>query len=225
MNSRAASKLICGWMACGVLLFSGCGKSTNEGGTNANGNSVGSKGSSATAESRNPVDAIMKAFHAQLELKSFRVQIDTTSPGSGTKTRIVEFVAPDRFHMTGEPEMIVVGSAAYVKSANKWTKAPGDAGAFAASFRDPKVLEELNKDAEAKFIGPDVVDGTPAMVYEYTLHNAFGTTMTSKSTSWFRASDGVPLKVQSEGEVNGVKSKTNLKYYDFNADIKIEPPI
>ena len=178
------------------------------------------------AASGTPLEGITKAFQAQLALKSYRIKMETTTPQTGTQIRTAEYVAPDRFHWKGEKdEMIVVGSASYMRMGDKWIKSPIDAAAMVNSVRDPKFLDQLSKGANVTLVGPDVVDGTPALVYQYTLNNAFGANMQSTSKTWVRASDGMPLKVESSGEFNGMKTTTLATYYDFNADIKIEPPM
>jgi hypothetical protein len=87
------------------------------------------------------------------------------------------------------------------------------------------MIDELTKNAQVKFLGPEVLDGTPTLVYEYTLANAFGTNMTSTSKTWIGASDSLPRKSETEAEINKQKSKTVITFYDYNASINIEPPI
>jgi hypothetical protein len=208
-----------------ILLFITAGACSHSVG---NGSST-NKSASATSPSdarANPLDAMMKAFKAQLDLKAYRVRMETSGPGTGSQTRIAEYVAPDRFHMKGDKdEMIVIGPAAYMKAGDRWMKSPVDMSNMIASVRDPKFLDELRKSTDVSFVGPEVLEGTPALVYTYTMTNAFGTNMTTSSKSWVRASDGVPLRVESESTINGEKHRVVVTYYDFNADIKIEPPM
>jgi len=209
-----------------LLMSAGCANRSTAP-ANANAPASAPAGSAASSDpSGDPRQSIMRAFKKQLDLASYRIKIQTTSSGTGPRMTIAEFVAPDRFHWsTDGVEMIVIGPTAYTKSGGTWTKSPANLGNLVSSFRDPKFLEQLSESADVKYLGTDVVDGINAQVYEYSLNNALGMKMTSSSKSWIRATDGLPLKVESVGEVNGMKTKSLLTYYDFNANIRIEPPI
>ena len=201
--------------------------SIHEGNANTTGsaNSAGG-GAAPAATNENAVDFMAKAMRAQFEAKSYRARMESSFAGQNT-SRIVEFVAPDRFHMTGDmDEMIIVGSATYRRAkGGQWQKFPADVGSMVTAFRDPKMIDEMTKNAEVKFLGPEVLDGTPTLVYQYTMTNAFGTNITSTSKTWIGASDSLPRKTETEAEINKQKSKTIITYYDYNAGINIEPPI
>jgi hypothetical protein len=161
-----------------------------------------------------------------MEVRSFRVRMEFSYSGRDN-TRTVEFAAPDRFHMTGDNnEVIIVGPATYMKGRNgAWQKVPMDVNAMIQSFRDPQVIDEVRKSTNAKFIGPDTLDGSPMLVYQYTTSNAFGTNSTSTTKSWISASDGLPRRLEIDGEINSAKARAVNTYYDYNAEIKIEPPM
>lgn len=217
---------------CFLLACASCAApSTNNVNTNTATAASGVGGSAGggavpAATSENAADFMSKAIRAQLDAKSFRARMESDFGGQSS-TRVVEFVAPDRFHMTSDiDEIIIVGPASYRRAkGGQWQKLPADMGSMINAFRDPKIIEELGKGAEVKFLGPDVLDGTPTLVYQYTLKNAFGTSITSTSKTWIGAADSLPRKSESEAEINKQKSKTVMTYYDYNASISIEPPI
>ncbi|MCA1616069.1 MAG: hypothetical protein LC800_18600 [Acidobacteria bacterium] len=64
----------------------------------------------------------------------------------------------------------------------------------------------------------------PTLVYQYTLDNADGLVGKSTTKTWIALSDGLPRKSESEGEFQGVKTKTVSVISDYNTDIKIELP-
>jgi outer membrane lipoprotein-sorting protein len=213
------------WFAIvGALALTATGCSKAEEGKPAGNANAGAAGSSASGAGGSALEAVMKSFRAQMELKSYRMRMETTTPQLGTRVVNAEFVAPDRLRwIADEQEMIVTGSVGYMRQRGVWTKAPIDVATLISSIREPKVIEEISRSADVKLLGNDVVDGTPVQVYQYTLRNApAGSEAVSKS--WVRASDGLPLKVETEGNVQGVRSKTVVTYSDFNADIRIEPP-
>ncbi|HKP12704.1 MAG TPA: hypothetical protein VJZ91_11355, partial [Blastocatellia bacterium] len=70
----------------------------------------------------------------------------------------------------------------------------------------------------------DTLDGKPMTVYQYTLRNVMGMDITSRSKAWISAADSLPHRIESETDLKGKTSKATITYFDYNADIKIEPP-
>ena len=123
-------------------------------------------------------------------------------------------------------EYVIVGGATYFKMPNgAWSKSPIDGGEMIKAFRDPKMLDELAKTADVKFVGADTLDGAPMLVYQYTQNNPMGMKLKSTARTWLSVADGLPRKTETEGEFNGTKSKTLITMSDYNADIKIEAPL
>ena len=97
-----------------------------------------------------------------------------------------------------------------------------------SQFRDPKMLDEISQSTEVKFVGPDVVDGSPALVYQYTTAVGQNKELKATAKTWIGATDGLPRKTETEGDVNmmgkQLHTKTIITYSGFNSDIKIEAP-
>jgi hypothetical protein len=197
-------------------------------------------GSSAAAISENdkPVDAMTRAMRAQLDAKSYRAQVTSSTDDGTTNKILIEYAAPDRYRMTGgkqdgggagqgfKMEYVIVGGATYIKNPNSgWVKSPIDGGEIIKAFRDPKMLDELAKTADVKFVGADTLDGAPMLVYQYTQNNPFGMKMRSTAKTWLSVADGLPRKTETDGEFKGKKMKTLITMSDYNADIKIEAPL
>jgi hypothetical protein len=217
-------KMKCLSLCCLLFCAIACsGPSSGAG----NANVAGVGGKPAVAASDSPLDAITKAIHAQFGVKSYRVRMTTTLSDGNTHSRLVEFVAPDRFHMVSDKdETIIVGSSTYMKRASgPWMKSPVDVGSMISAFRDPKMEEELRQSTEVKLIGPDTLDGMPMLVYQYTMTKAMGMDLKSVTKTWVSVVDSLPRKSETEGEFKGIKSNTTNLYYDYNADIKIESPM
>jgi hypothetical protein len=126
-------------------------------------------------------------------------------------------------------ETLVVGNETWMKMGDTpWQKFPVNMGELITQFRDPKVIDELTKGAEVRFVGPDVVDGAPTMVYQYTLNEPQEKGFKSTAKTWVGVADNLPRKTESEGEMNimgkQVNTKTNVTYSDYGADIKIDRP-
>ena len=237
MNSKLKSRPVA--LCVLALLFNACSSpAPGTGGaapTPATGPGAGSTGAAAAiSASDKPLDVITKALRGQLDAKSYRVHVTATA-GENTSKMVIEYAAPDRYRMVTEPqsgagrgaamEFIIVGGASYIKGPNgQWVRSPVDAGEMIKSFRDPKMLEELAKNSDARLVGPDTLDGAPMLVYQYTVNKVMGMDMKSDTRTWLAVSDGLPRKSESEGVFNGMKTKTLMTITDYNSDIKIEPP-
>ncbi|HEV2802995.1 MAG TPA: hypothetical protein VGW12_21190 [Pyrinomonadaceae bacterium] len=229
---------------CLLLLLLSAACSKNEPGTGGGaatlpgvaGNNASGATKAVISENDKPADVLTRAMRAQLDAKSYRARINTTSP-DGTASMLVEYAAPDSYRMTGESqpggdakavkmEYVIVGGATYLKTPNgQWIRSPVDAGQMIKGFRDPKMLDELAKSTDVKLVGPDTIDGMPMLVYQYTQTNPLGLNLKADSKTWVSVADGLPRKTESEGEMGGKKSKTLITMSDYNADIKIEAPM
>ena len=195
----------------------------------------GGGGARAVSENDNPLDAMTRAMRAQLDAKSYRAHVTATLPDGTSNAMVIEYVAPDRYRMTNDAqiggkgykqEFVIVGGATYIKAPNSsWVKSPVDASGIVKAFRDPKMLDELTKTADVKFVGADTIDGAPMLVYQYTQNNPMGMNLKSTSKTWLSVADGLPRKTESEGEMDGKRTKTLVTISDYNADIKIESPV
>ncbi|MEN3332797.1 MAG: hypothetical protein V7641_2162 [Blastocatellia bacterium] len=211
-------------LSLAVLMATGCNGPDNRNNAVSNSN-AGTASSAAPGDAAATMDALTKSINAQLDAKSFRARLDSTFDGQ-EMARTIEYVAPDRFRMAGErDETVIIGSNAWTRqNGGAWQKLPIDASQMIASVRDPKMIDEIRKSAEVKLIGPDTLDGLPMMVYQYTLRNAMGTDMTSRAKAWISAADSLPRRMETETEIKGTTSKATITYFDYNTDIKIDPP-
>jgi hypothetical protein len=182
-----------------------------------------------------PLDVMTKATRAQLDARSYRANIKNTGSNGTTSTLLVEYAAPDHYHMVTHSqaggrdtslEYVVVGKDTFMKmNGGAWQRFPVDMSKMISAFRDPKFIEELAKTSDVKFVGADTVGGAPMLVYEYTMNNAMGMNIKSHAKTWVGVADGLPRRSESESEFSGVKTRTEMTMSDYNSDIKIEPPI
>ncbi len=229
-----------------LLLFFAAGCASRPAGDdNAGGKSApaspggaggGASAAAAISENDKPLDVLTRAMRSQLDAKSYRAHVTTTSD-QGTARMIIEYAAPDRYRMnvesqTGEAgksfkmEYVIVGGATYLKTPNgRWVRSPIDAGQMIKAFRDPKMLDQLSKSTDVKLVGPDTIDGEPMLVYQYTQNNPLGLNLKANSKTWLSVADGLARKTESEGEMDGKKTKTLITISDYNTDIKIDAPL
>ena len=220
--------------SCGQLKVPGASSTTSSGPAQA---------------SDDPRETLKKAFTAQLAAKSFRYRMNFESSFLSGSHVESEFVAPDRYHLTmiGQSpapgrdisqEMIITGKDTFMKIANMpWQRTEEGSGKttmattiarMAQQFRNEDVAQRMMKYEDVKFVSSEVLDGSPTLVYQFKLK---GTDGQSSGKIWISASDGLPRKIENDGGTspnpNGETSKRKLivTYYDYNANIKIEPPI
>ncbi|HKC24275.1 MAG TPA: hypothetical protein VKF32_06015, partial [Thermoanaerobaculia bacterium] len=145
-------------------------------------------------EKSDPKQALVDAYRGLKNLKSYRIIATTTAKTTSTTT--LEYVAPDRFRMvTDRAETVVTRGATYIRYKNgRWAIAPVDVSELIARFRDPKELQEIADPAvsrDFKSLGPEVFDGTPTFVYQYT---AVVDGQTSVAKVWLLPDSGLPRK-------------------------------
>ena len=205
-------------------------------GSTAGGGSSGGGARAISADDK-PLDVMTRAVRAQLAAKSYRARVTSSLGDETANNMLIEYAAPDRYHMTREGqaggagenakmEFVVVSGAMYLKTPDgRWVKSPVDAGQMIKAFHDPKMVEEMAKTADVKFVGPDTLDGAPMLVYQYTQNQPMGLNIKTTAKTWLSVADGMPRKTETEGMYEGKKIKTLVTIFDYNADIKIESPV
>jgi len=225
-----------------IVLFAACNAGTGGAG-GAAGTSPGvAGGSSAPASAAisaddKPLDVMLKAMRAQLDAKSYRAHITSSTDKGTNSTMVVEYAAPDRYRMVREGqegggggknaqmEFVIADNKMFLRAPNgKWIPSPINAGEMIKAFRDPKMIDELTKTADVKLVGPDTLDGAPMLVYRYTQNNPLGMNLKSTAKTWLSVADGLPRKTETDGEFSGMKTHTLVTITDYNSDIKIESP-
>jgi len=154
-------------LLCSLVIAAACGLHDLHSPKNTNSSPAGSASPAADA---NPLDTMTASISAQLAAKSYRARIESSFDGKNI-TQTVEYVAPDRFRLANPmSETIIVGPNTYTKlPTGKWQKFPIDVNQAISQFRDPKMIDELRKTADVKFLGTDTIDGMPMKVYQYTI--------------------------------------------------------
>ncbi len=221
-------KLNISLLCCSLLVSAACGGASPTNGTDTA--LTNPTTTAAVTAGANPREELDRAIKAQLNARSFRMRM-VPAPGSGGAARVTiesEYVNPDRsrFRM-GPMEMVMIGGDIYTKMPGAaWTKS-GDASDpdEAARFSNQVLADSLKHLRDVTFVGTDALEGSPMRVYRYVFDDPNVGRTTSKI--WIGASDDLPRKVESETEVAGEPKKMEvvMTFYDYNADIKIEPPM
>lgn len=171
-----------------------------------------------------PRDELHAAYTRFLAATSFRATV--TDVNKGQQLSSMHFVAPDRYHIQngqGQMEQILIGDDAYTLIDGKRVKLPMPikVGRIVGQYRNQAALDELARDLDVTALGEDTVDGTPAKVYTYTQTEP----ARADVKVWIGIASGLPIQLESEGRFMGVKSKTRLRYYDYDdASIRVTAP-
>ncbi len=212
-----------------------------------NGENTPSSSSTTTAPiftaSSDPRADVINAMRKNLEAKSYRMRSVTASTSGFNSSMTIEFVAPDRMHaftetnMPGQAaarrEIIYIGKVSYVKAGDApWQKDDMGMGDLIAQMRaDPKLIDELANEVEVKYLGADTLDGVPMLMYQYSPENSDDKSKDIVSKVWIGATDNQQHQRESENDYESYPpgktyhTKNTTTFYDYNADIKIEPPI
>ena len=211
--------------SCGPLKVPGASSTTSAGPAQA---------------SDDPREALKKAFTAQLAARSFRTRLEYSVGGVGTHNDL-EFVAPDRYHVTvvgpatmGQ-EMIIIGKDKFARiSGRPWQKTDMNVAAgtmattlgdLADQFHNEDVSQKMTKYDDVEFSGSEVLDGQPVVVYQFNLK---GTKGPIPGKIWISTADNLPRKIvhEASSQTNSDrKMKLTTNYFDYNANINIAPPI
>jgi outer membrane lipoprotein-sorting protein len=220
------SKLTFSLLAC-LLFIAACGNAAKSGNLMA---------------SADPREDLVKAMKALSNAKSYRSKLVITASvgvkGEAKTVMDIEFVAPDRYRAIAESnlgtrgnvkgEFIILGNDTYMKiDSGQWQKTQKDMREGFAQLKSPNI--EAIASAEVKFIGNETLDGLPTLVYQHAYKNAPSEAGNSTTKTWVGVNDGLPhkIEVQTKFDYQGqtyITSATTA-YYDYNTDIKIEPPL
>ncbi len=189
--------------------------------------------SSAKAKKENPLGKLTESFLKMGKVKSFRAK---TTTYDAVETITTEFQAPDRFHFvssaSSDSERYRIEGTEYYKVApDQWRKqeVSGIWKEAVWGAVDGKELKAgLDTAAKKQFIGTEVLDREPTLVFEYTIKKP---TVIWTYKIWIGVSDSLPRKLDISTQPADGFSQThpgygsNTNYYDYDKDIKVEPPI
>lgn len=178
------------------------------------------------------VVAEVKAVYKKMaSMHTWRARTRHFRAGGLVDTTMVEFVAPDRFHITmtrsgRTTEIFKVGKDLWTMSGGACRKAPGS-----IPTPDPRDWQGPGTDVTITVTRGDraTVDGTPTQTYlldyEVTYKAASGT---SKEKLYVATGTGLPRRAERTSSAGSPStsgaSTSTTDYYDYNAPITINSP-
>lgn len=180
----------------------------------------------AAANNASPNDAQQAILQAAQKLQQVSFKATTTiTSGDQTQTSTLEFVPPDRYHLVSSAiEAIIIGNDSYIKLGDQWSVSPIDISSIMQGIMTlPTDL--VSQISNWTYLGQENLDGTPAQVYSYDMQSSIGGIQANSSNKiWINAADGLPLKLESQADVNGVTT-TTTNVYEYDPNLTIEAPI
>ena len=125
----------------------------------------------------------------------------------------------------GPTEMIVVGEQAYIKTMGAWQKVANGIGEQMKAIRSAELAAQVREATNVSFVQPDTFNGEPTVVYNYITTKIGAASGTSNNKTWVSLKDGLPRKSEFLSNFGGFSSKGVMTWYDYNGDVKIEPPL
>jgi hypothetical protein len=181
------------------------------------------------APASTPEQAVIAALQAQLTAGPYRTRTTVVS-AKGTLVLTGELIPPDRLHMTtrrGEhtSESIYIGDKGWKKVDGQWIPLSASARGMLAKMWATAADELDESIGEVQAAGTDMVAGQPALVYTYTstVDRGGADPAVSEIKLWVSTATGLPVKMESRGEVMGVQA-TTTQWIEHDPNITIEPP-
>ena len=180
----------------------------------------------AAAPASNARQTVLNALTAVAQAGPYRVTSTTTTDKGNTVKMTGEIILPDRFHMvTNGRETIIVGKKTWVKQGDQWQEFPMDVGSVLSGMMGSMTPDVEKSISDVQEIGPDTVNGTAAIVYQFTSAvDVGGQPIKSTVKVWIAKASGLPIQQEIEGDYGGIKSQT-VQQITYDPSIKIEAPV
>lgn len=164
-------------------------------------------------------DVIRAAMRAQLESPQLRTVINMELDGEPSMTTI-DYVAPDRFRLTQpDTDMIIIGDKTYQNEGNGWEILEMNMAVIITQFRNSNLIASVVL-SNVQTLSNETLGGKTCNVYRYT-QDFEG--IISQDKLWIEKSTGLPLRLESEGEILNTHSKS-VSHYEYTG-LEITVPI
>jgi hypothetical protein len=164
-------------------------------------------------------DVIRAAMKAQLESSQLRTVIAMELDGEPSTTTI-DYVAPDRFRLTQpDMDMIIIGDKTYQNEGSVWQVLEMNMAAMITQYRNSDLIDSVVL-SDVQTLPDETIEGKACAVYSYT-QDFEG--IISQDKLWIEKSTGLPLRLESEGEILNTYSKS-VSHYEYTG-LEITTPI
>ena len=214
-------------LACLCIAFAACKPSTPAqvdpatAAEPAAGKPAGALAKAAAA--LNPLSSPQEELDAStaLLLKASSYHAVMSMTGAHGMDSQIDFVAPDRYRMqmAGMGTQVIIGDTMYMQLEGKSMKVPMPEGTL-TRMRDPMRMQEAREGMTVEDQGSDSVEGQAAK--KYLVRHV--KPVPGEFTMWI-GSDGLPLQLIQQGQVQGKPYTMTMRYSRFNdPSITIQTP-
>ena len=133
---------------------------------------------------------------------------------------------PNRFHMkSAESEFIIIGDNTWMKPEGQgWMKFPMSMKKVIDQYTPEVMKASMDGMTNVRFVGDEEVNGVACKVYGYDFDvKVMGFRSQGTSTVYLNADTGYPVRVESDGEAMGSRSKTVVDY-TYDPNIRVAAP-
>jgi hypothetical protein len=165
-------------------------------------------------------DQVLASVDKFKSLRSYHATMRTSGGPGGAVANEIDFVAPDRFRMKMPMgTQVIIGDTMYMNASGRTMKLPMPKGTL-TQWRDPANMAQSAATMTVEAQGSESVDGVSAR--KYLVHHTQPKPV--DVTMWI-GSNGYPLQIRVDGNLNGQTSTTTIRYSRINdPTIRIDPP-
>jgi hypothetical protein len=180
--------------------------------------------SSATGLDPDAKKAILNSLDELEKAGPYKTHTQVTA-GTSKFESIAEVILPNRFHIISSgQEMLIVGPRSYIKQKGKWISFPVDVSGIVAGLRGSLRSEIANGIREPKLTRVDMVDGKPAVVYQFKEKiGSDDEQIDSQVELWIDQARGLPIRQEIDSNNDGVTTHTEQVIL-YDPSITIEDP-
>ena len=133
---------------------------------------------------------------------------------------------PNKFHMkSAESEFIIIGDSTWMKPEGQgWMKFPMSMKKVIDQYTPEVMKASMDGTTNVRFLRDETVDGKECKVFAYDFDvKVMGFRSKGNSTVFLDKDSGYPIRVESEGEAMGQRSKTVVTY-TYDPNIRVGAP-
>lgn len=133
---------------------------------------------------------------------------------------------PNRFHMkSAESEFIIIGDSTWMKVEGQgWMKFPMSMKKVIDQYTPEVMKASMDGMTNVRFVGDEDVDGVACKVFSYDFDvKVMGFRSKGTSTIYLSKDSGYPVRVISDGEAMGQRTKTVVDY-TYDPTIRVAEP-
>ena len=172
----------------------------------------------AVPTATDPAQAVLAASQRFGQLHSFHATLHMDGPRTLDAT--MDFVAPDRYRLqTDEGVQTIIGDTFFLQRAGEVRQVPVPPGML-AQWRSPLPADAVAADLNVEDLGDDRIAGASAR--RYRVRHA---TAAPDGLLYWIGAQGVPVRIERQGQTQGQAFKVTVDYSRFNDDtLRIDVP-